>query len=247
MRINEIVDPQVQVRNLKTPMNGDDVWDRNTQHAGSGAYAYGKEIASDPHLYAKHYRRPIRSDGYMAYIDAIKPYMGSNPYFPRIFRITNITDPTGQVKPRYDMEKLEHGHYLPLEELVHLYSFSFPEVELVPDMNHRHMIYPDQADPVSGTPVRVPRLVTGYGDGRPGETMPLSWRNLCKTVELAITHPHLVAKIIDWSSVNEHLVHAGDVIRRVATGIGSYDLHDDNFMVRRTPVGVQLVITDPLG
>lgn len=61
---------------------------------------------------------------------------------------------------------------------------------------------------------------------------------LWKDIISEVTHP---------GNQNKNIKQAIDIIYRlISRGLGSYDLHMGNFMIRMGPVGPQIVITDPI-
>lgn len=65
---------------------------------------------------------------------------------------------------------------------------------------------------------------------------------------------HIQDKLISWNHEADlprfsHIAHAMEKIRNItkkARGHVGLDLHQGNFMIRKTPVGSQLVLTDPV-
>lgn len=82
----------------------------------SGGGAYGRAIpdTKDPHMYRKELYGPsnLDKDAYYQYIKAASPYMGENPYFPRVYVIKLEKDTNGLIRPMYKMEKLYPGAIL---------------------------------------------------------------------------------------------------------------------------------------
>ena len=95
--------------------DGEDPW-----NSDNGTYAHGKENPRDPHQFRKKNYLPaeLENDAYYQYIKAAEPYMGENPYFPRVYNITIKTDNNGRELPSYDIEKLHKANDLPVETLI---------------------------------------------------------------------------------------------------------------------------------
>lgn len=74
---------------------------------GYGSYAYGQDD-EDEHLYNKihYYPSRLKVDAYYQWVQAIKPYMDSNPYLPRVYVTELQKDNQGKIRPIYKMEKL---------------------------------------------------------------------------------------------------------------------------------------------
>lgn len=93
------------VGKLHTPNSNDTI--------GSGMYATVKDVKNDPHMVKKTFRRPIHNlddhDPYWAYIKWIAHdgMANKNPYFPRIYNITNLKDADAKELRRAKMEKLQ--------------------------------------------------------------------------------------------------------------------------------------------
>lgn len=82
--------------------------------AATGAYGFAHPDPEDPHMINKELYGPseLEYDAYYQYIKAASPYMGENPYFPRVYIVKLEKDPGGNIRPVYQMEKLYPGDIL---------------------------------------------------------------------------------------------------------------------------------------
>lgn len=78
---------------------------------GRGLYSKGRTSIQDPFMFSKisvslKTEEELESDSYYNYVNAIKPYIASNPYFPRVYVVKIEKDRTGLIKIKYQIEKL---------------------------------------------------------------------------------------------------------------------------------------------
>lgn len=123
MKIFEIIEPKNIVRNLSTKFDPEQVATDLIRHNREyrarperkksklikrGAFSKGRQNIQDPFMFTKTTVKPNlpEDDPYLEYVKAITPYMGSNPYFPRIYVVKQVKDSEGQVKTTYQIEKL---------------------------------------------------------------------------------------------------------------------------------------------
>ena len=226
MLINEIIDPEISKREIKSPMNLPRMIKakdrREYSSDAAGAYAYGSEVTGDPHLYSKKSFMPSRleQDAYYQYIKAAGPHMGENPYLPRVYKINVIADPLYRYKPSYKLEKLDDLASCDRAELRYLIESAFP-----------------------GYLESLISTIDTSSEWAMG-------RGLIQEIKLVIEGPRQYPKYAakHQFTVNPELLQAATIIQRVISSNKhfSLDLHSKNVMVRRTQVGVQLVITDPI-
>ena len=105
----DLVEPQEKERPVSKPMNLNKLgnWAEKDEFTG-GVYARGTPDPKDPHMFRKKSKMPSKLDfdAYYQYVKYIKPYVDSNPFFPRVYEIILKKDPEGNVKPDYRVEKL---------------------------------------------------------------------------------------------------------------------------------------------
>ena len=218
MRIDEIIQPQEIERSLSTPFNVQKMGKRPNYDTG-GAYATGTKDPGDPHLYRKKLRMPsdLANDAYYQYIKECSPYMKSNPYFPRVYKVIFRKFKQGYIKPEYHIESLltidEANKQVGAEELLNIIC------EKVYDEVHLASRLEQYAD-------------TG-----------LSIRTVLWDIE-RVAGGRLPPSIFKDEKLNE-AIQLIQVLKE-SNPVFSFDMHEGNFMVRFGPGGPQLVITDPL-
>ena len=121
MRIQEIIEPEVNVKQQAKPFDMDKLnkaAEKQWRNPEKGKFSKGKENSKDPFMFDKTSLLPseLEDDAYYNYIMAAKPYMKSNPYFPRVYDITLTKDPSGKIIPKYSIEKLRELEYGPDDE-----------------------------------------------------------------------------------------------------------------------------------
>ena len=112
MKITEIIEPQEVEKKSYRDFNPD--ISRQTQASieldrdNYGRYAKGTPDRKDPLTFRKTPHQPskLEQDAYYQYVKAAAPLMKSNPYFPRVYKITVNKDSLGQTKPSYNLETL---------------------------------------------------------------------------------------------------------------------------------------------
>lgn len=127
MKIFEIIEPRTVEKQRKVPFdlrsmdrhheyhldihNKKDSGGNPEPPAGRGVYSKGRTSIRDPFMFTKLsvYPRSIdylEDDAYFNYVQAIRPYIASNPYFPRVYIVKLEKDERGLIRPKYQMEKL---------------------------------------------------------------------------------------------------------------------------------------------
>lgn len=75
----------------------------------------------------------------------------------------------------------------------------------------------------------------------------LDYNRLATIIELAVEKPNKLANYFDVTKINKNFLNVVKLIRKIKERAdSSFDIHTGNMMIRRTSVGPQLVITDPL-
>lgn len=130
MKLFELFTTTKQDPRLKVPFDQGNI-NRDARNTDLGAYAYAKQLRSDPHQISLRQRQPlekeadIKKDPKYAWAQTAIEYATDNPFFPRIYDLTVKTDPSGRKLPRYRMEKLQHLDSLPTETLIGMYDSLF--------------------------------------------------------------------------------------------------------------------------
>ncbi|KAI9549465.1 hypothetical protein GHT06_001865 [Daphnia sinensis] len=93
---------------------------------GVGMFSDVQVDPRDPHMAVKtdsaYDEDYFYENAYYAWVQAIAPYMKSNPYLPRVYVVDDRTDPMGTTKPRYKMEKLHPFEDLSIDALMGMYE-----------------------------------------------------------------------------------------------------------------------------
>ena len=168
------------------------------------------------------------ADGYYNYIERVKDLKADthNPYLPQIYDVERV-EVRGK-KPYLVVE---------IERLYPTKSLSSEEAELVfQNIIGRPITKDDRA-----------RIQTASGrHWRTGEPNPINWIWAARNVMQSIIKQGDWGIWNDYSVKNPELKAALDIVADLVKQGYVLDLHDENYMVRRTPYGVQPVLTDPI-
>lgn len=123
MKISELITPKTTTSSLSRPFDMDKLaskFNKERDSYSSGSYALGSNDKKDPHMYSKknYYPSVLDKDAYYQYVMAIKPYIGENPYFPRVYVISLTKDSKGRVIPKFTIEKLKQSLEFSYEALL---------------------------------------------------------------------------------------------------------------------------------
>ena len=216
MRLNELITPQIVNTNIKKPH--DIAGAREKLKTSATAYASGRRVSSPDVSNAEFYKRnhlpsTLKNDAYNAYIKAIIPLMGGNPYVPEIYKILYVKDTNGRKIPKYKMRAYEKYTRCSSGEILALLRRAFPVIA-------------EEFDDEIEAGVQLKKTTI--------------WFRLVAEINAAAKQ--------DIDTSDEQLNEVLEIIRNV---VGSnrkfhYDMHTDNFMIRRTSFGPQLVISDPV-
>lgn len=215
MKIFEIIEPRTIEKIRQQPFDKNRVELQNLIHQekygkddpNRGFYAKGRPSIHDPFMYTKISAQPVNleDDGYFNYVQAIKPYIQSNPYLPRVYVIKIDKDSEGKAVPKYQMEKL----------------FNLRELDKN-DLDTRDEILRPISEKIFFEPPENPKGLF-YRIGR-------------------------ALNFGEYDEIKDKkLIQALELIREVNKNDNfEFDLHRNNFLYRRGPYGIQLVIADPL-
>lgn len=224
MRLYEIINTVAKTRKMSVPFSIDTMKDKKAKadqdffNTAKGAYAYGKENPKDPHEFVKSSFMPskLEIDAYYQYVQAIRPYIKDNPFFPRVYVIDIKQDSTGLQIPRYHIEALKSYEEFSIRSIVGIGESLFNDFHFEYDLDDENHVY----DAWNGVLMRVNRLlldiVSGYGPTRAAQS----------------------PKLIQACEVIQEVLGSNPKFK--------LDTHSGNFMLRGTSVGPQLVITDPM-
>lgn len=149
MRLIEIIDTKSNTIQLNKPFDMKKIDADYLKHMDSptaGTYARGEEIKDDPHLYKKqsHYPSNLELDAYYSYVQHIKPLIGGNPFFPRVYVVNLKKDLNGKVIPSYNIEKLSTPDNFSTEALIAMCKTLFHNVPDLYDVDDIQEFYADQ-------------------------------------------------------------------------------------------------------
>lgn len=186
---------------------------------GSGLYASVHQTQNDPNTVTKVGRAVTVNPSDDGYIGFVKQIIGKkNPYFPQISELREVKDRSGTYTGFVTrMEKLTSLKDLRREELA----------ALIHKMTGQE---PNLADPHVGIgTLKITREMAKHPEILIGDLVAAAYRNPDSGT---IADPALLQAI--------------DILRQLAkAGMYEEDIHSGNLMIRRTPYGPQLVITDP--
>jgi hypothetical protein len=187
---------------------------------GKGAFATAYNVPKDIESVvkiSKLNREAWQGDGYYNYIKEIFNKQ-DNPYLPQIYEVLRMQPSNGDPYLMVNVEKLIHGYKLSEEEALHVAGRMFGDMNI--EQKIRKANYLDK-DEFLGAESIVNFI--GYRLDEYART---------KKSAPSIVDPQLKEAL----SIVYDLKYKGYTV----------DLHDENFMFRRTPYGMQLVLTDPL-
>lgn len=195
---------------------------------GVGMFSDVQIDPRDPHMAIKtdsaYDEEYFYENAYYAWVQAIAPYMKSNPYLPRVYVVDDRTDSRGTTKPRYKMEKLHPFEDLSIDALMGMYeNMTSGNSEITLKKWHNDI---DRAEASGSMTQREDREQHIKYD---------IWRRIV-TVE----------NLKDAAKKDNSLAQALKIIKDLTKDGYGYDMHSGNFMVRLTPHGPQLVFTDPI-
>lgn len=203
---------------------------------GSGVEAVVYKTKDDPNVIKLLRTTEVDADEfnvpYVAYVIETLHRANGNPYFPRISGIQRIKGDAvdfaalrNYIQPRIHHEPIELDIYaFKMERLLPVDSLGAEEIEAM----------------ISGS-FDPEKLDRDYGpDWR---TEPAVGIQLIE--ELFYYMMNDSDLLNDLAIYPEQLSDVLNTIKKIGDG-AAYDLHDENFMARRTPTGYQIVITDPV-
>ena len=211
---------------------------------GMGAYGSAYALKNNPHEIVKSTNRPFpaHEDAYFTYINYITEHhlAEDNTYFPRVYGIDMRDDGLkrdGITRIRYhvNMERLESYWQVSHEELLSLAKRIIDVDMFLKIWNGQHGGKPgtleDYFSSTNHDNLRILEIISRPMNGYVGG----GWNDVSSNIFL-----------------DKKLVEALDVIMHIHNDHqdGDKDFHYDiggmNLMFRRTGVGIQMVITDPL-
>jgi len=228
-------------------VDDDDLPPENNPHAknpdikvlGTGAFATAYQHKDTPHDVTKGSKASVEPDGWQALFTALSKdkEAAANPYFPRFRSINKFKgNYNDEGKPRQSyvvkVEKLEPYQALSKAERKMLVNKIFNEhgIDVLnhyfEEENRKMHKYIRRKDPTS-------ELFAGEK---------FAW-----AIQACLENDTW-ADELRWQIEDKHFLEAIEFIQKAAEEYNyGFDLHYNNLMIRRTSVGPQLVLNDPLG
>lgn len=241
MRILELIKTQ----QTSTPISQreiDDLEQVDLYKPERGAFAVGKPT-DDPHIFRKQTVDPtnINNDPTYLYIRAIEPFIDSNPYFPKTYVLDLRKDAQGAIRPAYDVETLIHGT-------------NYSETAPVPIQDQgytKESIYWMAARMYGNEDwiKAAPTTFTLPNKEDPKKDAQYVWEKAARLFRLLFKeYPTLDTAKQYNLKLDPKLLQSMDLIKRLMAKHPDFqdDLHVNNLMIRRTNLGPQMVINDPL-
>lgn len=205
------------------------------ERVGRGSYADAYKHKKRPGTILKvgRYSSSPQSDGYLSYINEIisTNEMATNPYFPRIYDVRVYPTLPDWERPKRDQPAGEY--VIEMERLEPTTVLSSAEVSAI-----GRKIFKSWNEEAMKSHGRT------YNDGEDDQQIRL-YRARYLAVHMSAAVGKYGPNIHDVH--DEKLLEAIELIERVSAKPGMFlDMHEDNIMVRRTSIGPQLVIIDPL-
>ena len=203
---------------------------------GTGAFASAYQHKDTPHDVTKGSKASYKPDGFQALFTALSKDEDAqaNPYFPRFRKINKFQ--AQQTDPGYNADNRKRSSYIVKVETLEPYT-NLSERE-------REML--------------INKLFTGHGKdiinhymddavSYPKDYIHQPGMKLAGAVRAALENQDWGDEL-RWEIRDEKFKEAIEFLQKAAKEYNyDFDLHPNNMMIRRTSVGVQLVINDPMG
>lgn len=222
---SELVDPLIQKKDWEpSPLNRDQV-------SKAGAYSYMDPDDTDDHQVRMRNFRPMMTDNKMEFYKALAPLMGANPYMPIVYNIDSFFQSEYRSRNEFQMERLVNANDL---DPVRLYQ----ALSLV--LDHLGDSYEDQYN----TMTHARKFMKQYEDNPHG----INAKELMVNVHDHLSNIVLREALDNYSNLPDSpLKEFYEYLYDFAVNNNvMVDMHDENFLYRRTPHGAQLVIADPV-
>jgi len=201
-----------------TPIDKHYAENPNVSKLGIGAFSTAYQHKHSPHDVVKGSKLTTKPDGFEAFFMALSEHPKMQAN-PYFPRFRNIN--------RFKAKgKQQTSYMVRIEALEKLKALPDRESEMLFDK-----IFTDEGREL--VKERIHRW----------DRQPAKWNYLSNGIEYIDHDPAIKAQVKD-----EHLLQAMDFLKELSIKHEyDLDLHDENIMIRRTSVGPQLVINDPLG
>lgn len=168
-------------------------------------------------------------DGYYQFIEKVKDITDKtqNPYLPQIYNIERI-QPRGKSAPylKVEVEKLFPSSSLSNKEGIAVFEKLINRPVTNQDLDFLHN-----------------KIGVHW---KTGEQRPIIWEWAIRNVMQAALSSESFGGWEQFVIKDPNLKEALAIVRRLIDSGYVLDLHDENYMIRRTPYGPQIVLTDPL-
>lgn len=249
MLINEIVEPRATKERIPQAKNA----------LGGGAVATVYPHETDPHVVVKKEKSHSpsfqgemnlhsRHDAFAYFVDAIAPYIQSNPYLPRVYvKNSRENSKTGVTSYTYVIERLYERPSVFADYGQSFSGESKTNAEMLDVMARKILLDPSKVTEGKTAISKWSTLVELVGYAIQSQ----DYKNIKdkKVIEAGeLIHQAREKMLSDWQKIRSDWSSPTDVrghVRGLVSGV-NIDLHAGNFMIRMTPVGPQLVIIDPL-
>lgn len=223
MKLFELINPVIKTSKLTVPF---DTYTMRTKTAGnpSGLTAYAKEHPRDPHLISLRSKAPLKPSNDNPYANTQQQLKSDPKYQWLKYSAKNAHE--NPFLPRVyeiDIKVDNKGKIMPrykMEKLQHIQELNVESLEYL-----HNSLFPN---------IEIPEDVEPYG--------------IISSIDMVLDSM-LVNKNTKATN-NTHLKRTlkaiNDIIDSAPNNQFVADLHDKNFMIRNTPVGPQLVFTDPI-
>jgi hypothetical protein len=222
---SELVNPHIQKKDWEpSPFSRDQV-DK------AGAYSYVDPDDTDDHQVRMRNFRPMIKDNKMEFYKYLAPLMGANPYMPIVYNIDNFLQSNYRSRNEFQMERLVDANDL---DPVRLYQ----ALSLV--LNHLGNSYEDQYHSMNHARKFMKQYENDPHDNNAKNLMINVHEHLSNMVlkEAFDNYPSLPdSPLKEFYEYLHDFAENNDVL---------VDMHDENFLYRRTPHGAQMVIADPV-
>lgn len=189
---------------------------------GDGSFSRAREDKKNPHSVVKHSKLPLRfQEGFNLFATYVATTPGAmdNVHIPKVYKISKYTDKNGKHIDVYDVEKLIDGGSITEKEFKYMLESYF-----------------DTSDS------KLARIIE-----RNGYTEYV----LAEVIEFSVLSDEYAKKIIS-TELQKAVVIVRNAVEYANNNLDTFsvsartDLHNENIMYRRTPFGVQCVISDPI-
>ena len=225
MRLHEIID--MVDKNIKRPIKSAPRANVNkTNYIGNGNFSAVYANSKDPHMVNKNsIALTKRVDGFDAYVKAIAEsgFNGVNPYLPRIYVRKQFNSSDDKTAFKYEMEKLSTLSDLRFDEIYAAgEKVGVSEESLAEILNDYN------------------NSISANDDESAAEAIDFAISTVIQFIDDVVTGSAVSADM----QLNQAAILIENTLK--ISPKFEADITNSNVMFRRSPVGVQLVISDPI-